>query len=76
MKAVLLAGMLAIGTIQTAEADFWFDPPAGFGVPNVPPEYRGGPYYVAGFGSEPVFRTEAVKIVIRHHRHRSVVRLK
>ena len=45
-----LAAALLTAIIPGAKADFWFDPPAGLGVPDVRPETRGGPYYVAGFG--------------------------
>jgi hypothetical protein len=54
MKAVgwTVAAALWTANIPGAKADFWFDPPAGLGVPDVPPEARGGPYYVAGFGDQ------------------------
>ena len=42
MKAVgwTLAAAFLTASIPGAKADFWFDPPAGFGVPDVPPEAR------------------------------------
>ena len=54
MKAVgwTLVAALCAATPLGAKANFWFDPAPGFGVPDVPPEARGGPYYVAGFGDE------------------------
>ena len=53
MKTIALAFVAAIGlgAGPSAKADFWFDPPPGFGVPDRP-EYRGGPYFVSGFGNE------------------------
>jgi hypothetical protein len=59
MKTLALAvvAVTGLGGATSAQADLWFDGPAGFSVPLVAAPYDGrphggGPYFVAGFGDD------------------------
>jgi hypothetical protein len=51
MKTLALAAAIGLGAATSAQADVWFDGPAGFDAPYDGGAY-GGPYFVAGFGDD------------------------